>query len=128
MGDKIRNNKFLHDAHNKINFYFLIYFFSLFFIIPKIGLLSRFPWQDFEYIDFQIFNRWRWTAETIETDGFYSALTSVIDFRMNTGENIFLSGRSASFIFDIGSWMYLLTKSLDFSLQFKFFIYTFFLS
>lgn len=126
VANKFKSNRFRQIIHTKKNYYFAIYFISLLFLIPKIGLLSRFPWQDFEYIDFQIYNRWRWTLEAIEANGFFSVFTSVIDFRMNTGENIFLSSRSSSFIFDIGSWIYFFTKSLDFALQFKFFIYTFF--
>ena len=110
--NKFKSNRFRQIIHTKKNYYFAIYFISLLFLIPKIGLLSRFPWQDFEYIDFQIYNRWRWTLEAIEANGFFSVFTSVIDFRMNTGENIFLSSRSSSFIFDIGSWIYFFTRHL----------------
>lgn len=126
VANKFKSKGFLQMIHVKKNYYFTIYFISLLFLIPKIGLLSRFPWQDFEYIDFQIYNRWRWTLEAIEVNGFFNVFTSVIDFRMNTGENIFLSNRASSFIFDIGNWVYFFTKSLDFALQFKFLIYTFF--
>lgn len=126
VANKFKSIGFLQIIHAKKNYYFAIYLVSLLFLIPKIGLLSRFPWQDFEYIDFQIYNRWRWTLEAIETNGFFSVFTSVIDFRMNTGENIFLSNRSSSFIFDIGNWIYFFTKSLDLALQFKFFVYTLF--
>ena len=59
--------------------------------MPKYGLLVRYPWQDLIYCDFQIFNRWRWFSESLHQTGLINTLTSNVDFRMNTGENLYLS-------------------------------------
>ena len=115
-------------VRNKITFnYFLcIYVLSVFLLLPKLGLLARYPWSDLVYADFQIYNRWRWFAESITTSGFGTFLLQSIDFRINTGENVFLASRVSSPLFDIGAWIYLLSDSLDVALAFKFVIYSYF--
>ena len=103
--------------------YYLIFVLGVFFSVNKLGILARFPWQDLLYADFQIYNRWRWFAESINQTGFFDTLTSSIDFRMNTGENIFLSSRVSNPIFDIGAWMYKITGNIDISFVFKYVTY-----
>ena len=93
--------------------YFGIYLIVLALVIPKYGLLARYPWQDLVYADFQIFNRWRWFSESLHQTGLITTLTSNTDFRMNTGENLYLSSRVSAPIYDLGAWLYFLTGSLD---------------
>jgi hypothetical protein len=110
----------------KINYFLCIYALGVFLLLPKLGILARYPWPDLIYADFQIYNRWRWFAESITTSGFGTFLLQSIDFRINTGENVFLASRVSSPLFDIGAWVYLLSNSLDIALAFKFIIYSYF--
>lgn len=106
--------------------YFCIYFLVLIFVTPKYGLLARYPWQDLIYADFQIFNRWRWFSESLNKTGLIDTLTSNTDFRMNTGENLYISSRVSNPIFDIGAWMYFITRSLDLAFFSKYLILSLF--
>ena len=110
----------------KVNYFLCIYILGVFLLLPKLGLLARYPWPDLIYADFQIYNRWRWFTESITTSGFGTFLLQSIDFRINTGENVFLASRVSSPLFDIGAWVYLLSNSLDIALAFKFIIYSYF--
>ena len=106
--------------------YFCIYLLVLALVIPKYGLLARYPWQDLIYADFQIFNRWRWFSESLHQTGLVDTLTSNTDFRMNTGENLYLSSRVSAPIYDIGAWLYYITGSLDVAFFSKYIIVTLF--
>jgi hypothetical protein len=106
-------------------YFYLIYLIAILLVLPKIGLLNRFPWADLLYADFQIYNKWVWFSESFRSVGFLDLIFQSIDFRMNTGENIFLSSRTSSPIFDVGAWLYLLTNSVDLSIAGKFCIYSF---
>ena len=110
----------------KVNYFLCIYVLGVSLLLPKLGLLARYPWADLIYVDFQIYNRWRWFTESITTSGFGTFLLQSIDFRINTGENVFLASRVSSPLFDIGAWVYLLSDSLDIALAFKFIIYSYF--
>ncbi len=111
----------------KTNYLYLyIYILVLLLVIPKYGILTRYPWQDLIYADFQIFNRWRWFAESLNQTGLIDTLTSNTDFRMNTGENLYLSSRVSAPIFDVGAWLYFITGSLDFAFFSKYLILTLF--
>ena len=104
--------------------YFVIYFLVLALVIPKYGLLARYPWQDLIYTDFQIFNRWRWFSESLHQSGLINTLTSNTDFRMNTGENLYLSSRVSAPIYDVGAWLYFITGSLDVAFFSKYLVLT----
>lgn len=106
--------------------YYSIYLLVLVFVIPKYGLLVRYPWQDLIYADFQIFNRWRWFSESLHQTGLINTLTSNTDFRMNTGENLYLSSRVSAPIYDLGAWLYFITGSVDIAFFLKYIILTMF--
>jgi hypothetical protein len=88
-------------------------------VLPQNRLLARFPWQDLIYADFQIYNRWVFFAESVKTEGLWTALTLTTNFGMNLGENMSVSSRVSSSIFDIGAWLFLTTNNLDFALAGK---------
>ena len=94
--------------------------------MPKYGLLVRYPWQDLIYADFQIFNRWRWFSESLHQTGLVGTLTSNTDFRMNTGENLYLSSRVSAPIYDLGAWLYFITGSIDIAFFSKYIVLTMF--
>jgi len=108
--------------------YFGIYLFILMLVIPKYGLLARYPWQDLIYCDLQIFNRWRWFSESLDQSGLINTLTSNVDFRMNTGENLYLSSRISNPIYDLGAWIYFITGSVDIAFFSKYVVLTLFLA
>ena len=92
-------------------------------VLPQNRLLARFPWQDLMYADFQIYNRWIFFAESVKSEGFWTALTVTKNFGMNLGENMYVSSRVSSSIFDIGAWLFLTTNNLDFALTGKLLIH-----
>jgi len=106
--------------------YYAIYLLVLIFVMPKYGLLVRYPWQDLIYADFQIFNRWRWFSESLHQTGLVGTLTSNTDFRMNTGENLYLSSRVSAPIYDLGAWLYFITGSIDIAFFSKYIVLTMF--
>lgn len=91
--------------------------------ITKVSLLNRYPWQDLMYADFQIYNRWRWFKEIVNSQGWLATLTSDIDFRMNFGESVILSSRTSPPWFDLGALIYLFGGSIDFAMKIKFLVY-----
>lgn len=102
-----------------------IYLLLQMLMVPQFGILNRFPWQDLLYGDLQVYNRWRWFAESLRNQGFLGGIFSNTDFLMGTGENTVLTSRAPTPLFDIGAWAYYLTGSIDISFFVKLFIYSF---
>ena len=104
--------------------FFRIEIFTFFIVfavnLQKIGLLNRFPWQDLIYSDFQIYNKWRWFKDSLNQLGIFYGLSNSIDFTRNFGENTYLTSRTASPLFDLGSIGYEITGNLQIAIVFKF--------
>jgi hypothetical protein len=92
-------------------------------VLPQNRLLARFPWQDLIYADFQIYNRWVFFAQSVKSEGLWDALTITKNFGMNLGENMYVSSRVSSSIFDVGAWLFLTTNNLDLAVIGKLFLH-----
>ena len=107
--------------------FFRIEIFTFFIVfavnLQKIGLLNRFPWQDLIYSDFQIYNKWRWFKDSLNQLGIFYGLSNSIDFTRNFGENTYLTSRTASPLFDLGSIGYEITGNLQIAIVFKSAVY-----
>ena len=95
--------------------------------IRNVGMLNRYPWQDLIYCDFQSYNKWRWFKDSINQLGIFYGLSNSIDFTRNFGENTYLTSRTPSPLFDVGSIFYSVTSNTQLSLMIKYTAYMVFL-
>ena len=110
----------------KISFYwleFFTFFATIGLNIGHVGILNRYPWQDLIYCDFQTYNKWRWFKDSIRELGVFYGLSNSVDFTRNFGENTYLTSRTSSPLFDIGSFFYFITGNPGLSIFIKYSIY-----
>jgi len=74
--------------------------------------------------DFQIYKIWTWFSDSIREGGFAYTLSSLVDFRQNTGELIVASSKIYNPALDIAAWIYVLTENIDIAFFLKFYIYS----
>lgn len=132
MGQRV-NGRFIPiymSFFQKISIYWLevfTFFATIGLNIGNIGILNRYPWQDLIYADFQTYNKWRWFKDSIRQLGVFYGLSNSIDFTRNFGENTYLTSRTPSPLFDIGSFFYFITGNPELSIFIKYSIYLLFL-
>ena len=132
MGQRV-NGRFITiymSFFQKISIYWLevfTFFATIGLNIGNIGILNRYPWQDLIYADFQTYNKWRWFKDSIRQLGVVYGLSNSIDFTRNFGENTYLTSRTPSPLFDIGSFFYFITGNPELSIFIKYSIYLLFL-
>ena len=118
----MKNNLF-KDAKSTV--YLLLIYHGIYVIASlRTGLLARYPWEDLYWNDFQIYNTWIWFSDAIRTGGLPHSLSSIVDFRQNTGELIASSSKIYNPALDIAAWIYVLTENVDIAFFSKFYIYS----